>query len=216
MTRAGWAMVALIGLAAACSSTPSVPDEGTWPLVARTVLLGPMTPDATEGVDPDTLALSPAGDDCVQIDRPAGSWLLCWQAHRDPHDADPAQDYYRFHIGSSFGHEAGTGARWAGIRVRLVDEPSNGVFTNWPEGVFEGPCKPVDVSVGGVGPVEQETVCGRTTGSAGRAAWSYRVTWACVSCPLPNDADWSLPLHEWVAVPQGTVPTWEIYADLGS
>jgi hypothetical protein len=217
MTRVGWALVAgivLVGATAGCSSTPKVPDEAALPLVARAVLKGEITPDATEGVDPDTLPLSPNGQECVEINRPAGPWSLCWAAHRDPQDSDPAQDYYRFKVYGTFGGEAATGVRWASVLVRLVGEPSNNVFINWPRDVFDGPCDQVDVTLM-IGPPEKETLCGRTSASDGREAWSYLVTWTC-ECLVPDHADRSLPLHQEIAVPQGTVPTWEIFADLGS
>ncbi len=217
MTRAGRAMVALIALAAAaCSSTPLIPDDAALPLVARTLLQGQMTPDVTEGVDPETLPRTPAGSACLQsITRPAGRMDLCWGAYRDPHDSDPTQDYYRFKVfGTIFG-SVGSGVRWASVLAGLVGEPSNNVFLNWPRDVFDGPCQQVEVSLG-IGPVEVEEICGRTTGNDGRAPWSYRVTWTCVECLVPDHENRALSLHQWIAVPQGRVPTWEIFADLGS
>lgn len=220
MSRARWAVVAVVGVIALAGAavantwTPSVPDEGALPFLARTVLEGEMTPDLTEGVDPETLSRTPAGQACLAIDRPTGPWSICWAAYRYPYDGDPIQDYYRFRVYGTFGGETGTGLRWASVLAKLVGEPSNNVFEAWPTGVYEGPCDQVDMSVG-PGPLEPETVCGRTTGSAGRVAWSHRVTWTCTSCLIPDHANRALSLHQWVAVPQGTIPTWEIYADLG-
>jgi hypothetical protein len=208
------AVITLVGATAGCGSTPRVPDDAALPLVARTVLRGEIPPDVTEGVEPDTLPRTPAGGECVQINRPAGPWTLCWGAHRDPRDGDPTQDYYRFNIGGSFGGEGGTGVRWAAVRVRLVDGPSNNVYRTWPKGVFDGPCEQIEVSL--VGPPMLETLCGRTTATTSTEDWSQRVTWTCEGCLGPDHADRTLPLHQWVAVPQGKVPTWEIYADLGS
>jgi hypothetical protein len=208
MTRPGWATVAVIALAGAavgCGSTPRVPDEAALPLVARTVLQGEIAPDTTE----------PNGQECTQIDGLAGPWSLCWAAFREPNDDDPTQDYYHFRVYGTFGGETGTGVRWATVRVRLVGEPSNNVFKSWPDGVFEGPCDQVSFSLG-VGPPKQATLCGRTTGAPGREPWSYRVTWTCLDCLNPDHADRSLPLYQWVAVPQEKVPTWEIFAELGS
>jgi len=219
MNRALWFTVAVVAIAAAtlaCGRPPSVPDDGGLSLVERTVLQGEITPDAAEGVDPETLSRTPAGSECLQsIMRPAGRLDLCWGAYRDPHDSDPTQDYYRFRVSGTIFGSVGSGVRWASVLARLVGEPSSDVFMNWPDGVFEGPCDQVEVTLG-VGPVEVEDICGRTTGSAGREPWSYRVTWTCVECLVPDHADRSLALHQWIAVPQGTVPTWEIFADLGS
>jgi hypothetical protein len=207
MRQVAWAIAAVIALAgatAACGSTVRVPDEAALPLVFRTVFQGEVAPDTTE----------PNGQGCTQIDRPAGPWSLCWAAFRESNEDDPTQDYYHFRVYGTFGGEAGTGVRWASVRVRLVDEPSNNVFLSWPDGDFEGPCDQVNFSLG-AGPPKQATLCRRTTGSPGREPWSYRVTWTC-ECQVPDHADRSLPLHQWVAVPQGKIPTWEIFADLGS
>jgi hypothetical protein len=62
----------------------------------------------------------------------------------------------------------------------------------------------------------EETVCGRTTGRIDAATWSQTVTWTCVGCLLPDDLDRAIALDQFVAVPAGTIPRWEIYADLGS
>jgi hypothetical protein len=223
MTRPRWALAAVGAICLLALGTvsilntraPSVPDESALPLLARTVLTGEMTPDVTEGVHPSTLSATPSGQECLSIDRPAGPWSICWAANRDPNDADPAQDYYRFRVYGTFGGETGTGVRWASVLVKLVGEPSNNVFLTTPRGVYEGPCEQVPTSVG-PGPIEPETICGRTVGGAGRAPWSQLVTWTCMSCLIPDHQDRALSLHQWVAVPQATIPTWEIFADLGS
>ena len=62
---------------------------------------------------------------------------------------------------------------------------------------------------------EQETLCGRTTEMTG-SAWSHRVTWACVGCLIPDHPDRAIALRELVAVPQKTIPSWELFADIGS
>jgi hypothetical protein len=225
MTRARWAIVgivailaviALAGAAVASRWTPSVPADGALPLVARTVLRGPITPDWTEDVDPDTLARSPAGSECLEsIVRPAGRMDLCWEAYRDPYDADPDKDYYRIRVHGTFGGDTGTGARWAAVRVRLAGEPLDNVFKTWPHGVFEGPCADVEVSLG-VGPPLPQTLCGRTTAASSTEGWSHRVTWTCEACLIPDQEDRAIALHEFIGVAPGTVPTWEIFADLGS
>jgi hypothetical protein len=46
--------------------------------------------------------------------------------------------------------------------------------------------------------------------------WVHRLTWRCVGCLLPDDRDRALSMYENVAVPQGDLPTWELYADIGS
>ena len=78
----------------------------------------------------------------------------------------------------------------------------------------DGTCEQIDVSIG-TGPAGTETLCGRTTGSPAIDSRSHRVTWTCVGCLLADHLDRAIALQEFVAVPAGTVPTWEIFADLG-
>ena len=186
------------------------------------VLEGDIAADASDGVDPETLPRSPSGTECLEtIERPAGPMALCWDAYRDPHDADPLQDFYRLRVHGTFGRERGAGVRWAAIRVRLIGQPSNQTIESWPDGEFDGRCEEVKVSLGpgpDSGAVPVETLCARTAGSttAGRDEWSQRVTWTCVGCLIADHKDRAIALHEWLAVPAGTVPSWEIFADLGS
>ncbi len=100
-------------------------------------------------------------------------------------------------------------------------QPSNQTIESWPDGEFDGRCEEVKVSLGpgpDSGAVPVETLCARTAGSttAGRDEWSQRVTWTCVGCLIADHKDRAIALHEWLAVPAGTVPSWEIFADLGS
>ena len=108
----------------------------------------------------------------------------------------------------------GTGVRWAVLAARLDGTPSNQVFESWPDGPFKGPCRQVEVSILPGDPVT-ETLCGRTIGTTDVETWSHRVTWTCVGCLIPDGVTRAITLYEWLAVPAGTVPTWEIFADLG-
>jgi hypothetical protein len=218
VTRARWAITPIVaaivvaGVAIGCTAIPT----GGLPLVGRAVLKGELTPDVAEGVNPETLPRSPNGEACLDpIVRPAGPMSLCWAAYRDPHDADPDKDYYRFRVHGTFGGQSGSGVRWATVRVRLVGEPLDNVFKAWPDSVIEGPCRQLDVQLG-VGPVQQETLCGRTAGASSSEGWSHTVTWTCEVCPDADHADRSIALQEFIGVAAGTVPTWEIFADLGS
>jgi hypothetical protein len=60
-----------------------------------------------------------------------------------------------------------------------------------------------------------ETLCGRTTATTRNDDWSQQATWTCESCLFPDHPDRALALQQWVAVAAGTVPSWEIFADLG-
>ena len=211
------ALIAIVGSVLVRATSPTIPTNDALTVVARTVLQGEITPDASEGVDPATLALSPMGQECTEIQRQAGPLFLCWEAHRDPFDSDPVQDYYRLRVYGTFGGESGTGVRWVVVNARLVDGPSSNFFEAWPNYVFDGPCQDVDVALHSGGLPMSETLCGLTTGTTNRDDWSHRVAWNCTGCPFFADhADRAISLHEFVAVPAGTIPTWEISADLGS
>ena len=222
VSRAGGTIIAVVDAVALAGGVfatgwkPTVPADAGSNLVSRTILEGEVAPDATEGVDLGTIPRSPSGGECLdRIVRPAGWMDLCWSAYRDPNDGDPDKDYYRIRVHGSFGGEGGGGVRWAAVRVRLVGEPLENVVTAWPDGVFEGPCQPVEVSIG-VGPTAPEELCGRTEGASSTEEWSHRVTWTCVGCLIPDRATRAIALHQLVGVVPGTVPTWEIFADLGS
>jgi len=204
-------------LVATLLTAPSVPEDGALPLVGHTAMAGDIAPDAAEGVDPTTIARSPVGQECLaRIERPAGPFDLCWAAWRSPFDGDPDQDYYLLHVYGTFGGETGTGVRWASVRTHLVGQPSNAVFSTWPDGEIDGDCRAVGVNLSGAAePLPAETVCGRTTARTDTQTWSHRVDWTCASCLLADHANRAFDLYDFVAVAEGTVPTWELYADLG-
>ena len=207
--------VLVAGAVAANRWAPAVPASAGSNLVGRAVLTGPITADATAGVDAASLPRSPAGSDCLtRIARPAGPMDLCWQAWRDPQDADPAQDYYRLRVYGTFGGNDGSGVRWVVLRAGLVGKPSNEVFDAWPRDTVDGPCQNVTVSLR-FGPDTDETVCGRTVATIRYEDWSQQVTWTCESCLFPDHATRAVALQQLVAVAAGTVPSWEIFADLG-
>jgi hypothetical protein len=211
------AAIAVVAAVVARAIPPTIPEDAASTVVARTVLTGEIAPDASDGVDPETIPRSPVGQECLDvIERPAGPLSLCWEAYRDPFDGDPLQDYYRMRAYGTFGGDTGTGVRWVVVRAQLVGEPSNNVFEGWPEGPYEGPCRDVPVELHWGGPGTSDTICGLTEGRTDQVAWSHRVTWTCVDCLIPDHANRAISLHEFLAVPAGTVPTWEIFADLGS
>lgn len=211
------AAIAVVVAVVARAVAPTIPETVPATIVANAIMTGQIAPDASDGLDPETIPRSPVGQECLAvIERPAGPLSLCWEAIRDPFDADPAQDYYRLRVYGTFGGETGTGVRWVALRAKLLGEPSNNVFEGWPEGPYEGPCQqvPVDLHTGQTG--TSETICGVTAGSRDPVGWSYRVTWHCVDCLFPDHTDRAISLYEFLAVQAGTVPSWEISADLGS
>jgi len=217
-------VVAVIGIAvvvvavAASRWAPTIPADAASTVVATTGLTGPISPDVTDdtmGQDP-----TPNAQECLpSIDRPAGPMSLCYEAVRLA-DADALADYYRLRVHGTFGGDTGSGVRWAVVRARLLGSPSNDVFTAEPDGDYEGVCPREDPLPGSGEPVDEteNTLCRatRTQAGDGPEPWSHQVAWTCTGCLIPDHWDRDIWLTEMVAVPAGTLPTWEILADLGS
>lgn len=87
------------------------------------------------------------------------------------------------------------------------------MMQGWPSGTFDGACEPRVIGTVDLGPIE-ETVCGHTIGFD-TGTWAHEADWTCVGCILPDDRNRSLSLYIAVGVPEGTVPEWDVYADVG-
>ncbi len=206
-------IVAIVGAVAIGRWTPTVPVDAATTVVATTNLTGPVPPDAT-GADGSDSTAGPAASECLpSIDRAAGPLSLCYEAFRIA-DADAPNDYYRLRLYGTYGGEQGSGVRWAVIRARLVGVPVDNVFEAEPSGDYHGVCVPEGPPLEDQEPM---TVgCGDTTAGAGPEPWSQQVAWTCTGCLTPDHRDRAIWLTEMVKVKGGTLPTWEIFADLGS
>ena len=211
------ATLILAGTVLARSWTPSIPVDAATTVLATTVLTDDFPVQVIGGLSGSAPARSPAGIGCPDlIVRSVGTFYLCWEAYRDANDGDPAQDYYHLRVQGSFGGDPGTGVRWAVLRARLVGKPSNEVFMTWPMDTYDGPCEDVAVDTLIMSSGRQtETICGRTTGSSDASTWTHTATWVCVGCVMPDHDPQALAIDEFIAVPAGTVPTWQILADIG-
>jgi hypothetical protein len=210
------AVVALAGAYIVGNFKVAIPASAGTTSVARTTLEGAPTPDPSEITDPNDLTPSPAGQACLaRILRPEG-WLdLCWEATREMAAGSPTQDYYRLRVYGTYSGESGTGVRWTVVRAKLLRSPSDGALKGWPDGPYEGACQQQPVSLP-ISHGEQEMICGLTTGDLRTSDWTYTVTWTCVGCVLPDRSSRGLVLDEFIAVREGSVPNWEIFADVGS
>ena len=111
--------------------------------------------------------------------------------------------------------------------IQRVDLQSfaNRVLTGEPFGDYEGVC-PMEEPLPGTDEPdtdepavdEENTLCRSTQTQAGDGPepWSHQVKWNCLGCLIPDHADRGIWLTEMVAVQPGTLPKWEILADLGS
>ncbi len=221
MTRSRWivAAFAAAGLAlvmiAVLRWSPHVPADAASTPLARTLLTGEVAPDASAGADVNQGLAAPFGQACLpRISNATGVLDVCWEAHRYPSDADPGKDYYILRVFGTIGPGSSGTPRWAILKAALEGSPADRVFSTWPDGALDGSCESVPVTLGLALPDMQETICGHITGSAA-GQWAHAVTWTCVGCLLPNDRDRSLSLYEAVGVPEGTIPVWQVFADVG-
>ena len=149
---------------------------------------------------------------CLErLQRGAGFADLCWQAYRVTNEADLEKDYYALEFSGSF-----QGMRWLVVRSKLLVEPAGGVFVGWPIGTYKGACQ--ELPVDGLSAVSerQETVCGRTDAISNTSAWTHQATWTCESCVLLDATTRAITLTNTVGVPEGTTPSWDLFADGGS
>jgi len=179
------------------------------------LMTGEIAPDVTDETDVTDIPISPSGQECLpRIERPTGYMDVCWEAHRAPYDADAAKDYYLLHVYGTFGAGSDGSPRWALLKGDLVGAPSDGVMEGWPSGEFDGTCEPEPVTIPGLDPGTSETFCGHI--AAGESdGWTHAVTWTCRGCLIPDERDWGLSLYQWVGVAQGSVPSWQVFADFG-
>ena len=200
---------------AALRWSPEVPANAAVNPVDETVLRGAIAPDIAEGTDIADVPRSPAGGACIpRIERVAGFMDVCWSAHRYPADSDPDKDYYLLEVVGTIGAGGGTSPRWAVLKADLVGSPADNVLTSWPEGEIDGDCEPVPVSLSLVDPGTEAVLCGHLVASDA-GGWAREVAWTCQGCLIPDDRDRALSLYVEVGVTAGSVPVWQIYADVG-
>lgn len=205
MARPGWLVAGIVAVAAGLAAVviirwvPEVPAAAASAPVARTTL----TPSQT------------TGSECLpRMERDAGFLDACWHANRELADADPAKDYYQLTVFGTFGPGPSGSPRWARLVADLDGEPAGNVFLSWPTGTYDGPCREEVISLPPSSNARTDTICGHTVASE-PVEWTKEVTWTCRVCLLPDDDHRALSLSITVAVPEGTVPTWDIYADVG-
>jgi hypothetical protein len=180
--------------------------------IARVAPVGPIDPDAveSEGAAPPDGPGSPHGEACLERIARGNGWVdLCWSIARDPHDTDPAKDYYLLHLYGS--HE---GLRFLTVRSDLSGNPGDGVMSVWPTGTIDGQCDVREVNLSGyLETLPPANVCGRTVGDIDGTTWSHTVTWTCEGCQAGEQVTRGFDSLLWVGVPAHTVPSWDLFAD---
>lgn len=206
------AIVLVVAAVLIATRRPSVPSLGDP--IAHAVPVGPIASDVAslDGLGPDPVdgPRSPNGHACLERITRGSGWVdLCWSVTRDPHDADPAKDYYLLRLYGS--HH---GLRFFVVKSDLVGSPGDGLVSLWPTGTIDGPCETRDVHLSGyLGDLRGAHVCGKTVGELVEVAWSHTVTWTCEGCTPGQEVDRSFDAYVWIGVPAHTIPTWDLFAD---
>lgn len=199
---------------------PSIPAAAASQPVGRAVLAGTVNPDPTEApestgdIEPgDQEAPSPAGAGCVPDISIGAAWAhLCWDGSRYLAELDPQKDYYLLRFHGSF-----QGLRWLVIRARLEGAPAPGaIFEGWPQSAFTGDCRKETVHVGPRTQPAEDEICGRTEGVSDQGTWTHSVTWTCEQCLVLDEDTRAISLHLFLGMPEGVVPSWDLFADAGT
>ena len=207
-------VLALTGITIARNWTASIPADAAASPIARTGLDPGVSTDIVLGAEDTSPGSWIVATACLdRLQRPAGAMDLCWSVMREA-DADPAKDYYSFRLSGSVLGSAGTGTRWAVIRAHFLGQVLDENFMTWPVGQYDGACgEEVATQFPDAG--APETECGRTVGTSDFGNLSNSARWLCVGCVIPDHGSVPIALHQEVGVPQGKVPNWEIFGDLG-
>lgn len=202
--------VALIAVAVATwvlyLDKPVIPAAlASLPVDQTTVL----PPAPNETLPPGSFLVASNCPDRIQR---GAAWVdLCWGVLRT-NDEDPTRDYYALNVGGSFG---GPGVRWFVIDLEPIGtavlDPLDG------DAIDGGGCHPLPLGLPlPPGAIAGEQLCGRVVSGPGADAGSWRASWACEPCNPFELPDRAMGLQYGITVPEGAVPAWGIYADLGS
>jgi hypothetical protein len=219
-TRLGLVVVvALVGLGLFWSwrSLPHVPRNAATAPIATVAPVGAVATDAPSGASATELPTTPSGEGCLdKLTFTDASMSLCWQVLREGKDSDPAQDAYSLRVYGTF-----QAAQWAVVRAHVV-APAEGatIIAHWPAGDMTTACQALAPGGfgGSVSPRPgQADPCALLLGPAvGGDPTRSSVSWTCNACDRSATTDRPIELRQVVSVPEGVVPTWELFAAAGS
>jgi hypothetical protein len=190
---------------------PSIPADAAATRMAQATLSEILVTDPSSV--PQPVPPQRHGGACLpRIQRGAG-WLdLCWEATQIVPDEDPSKDYYQLRMYGSHG-----GLRWVVLRSQLVGTPGDNVYDIWPDGIYQGACRLEQVSMlVPLDPVSPGDICGRTEAHLDFEHWSHDLVWTCEGCLVPEADTKGISLYAVIGTPEGTLPSWDLFADAGS
>jgi hypothetical protein len=213
--------IAVTWSSASGSWIPNVPEQVPGTLVGTAEVHGFNPPDPSDWLPQLVVPRFPNGSGCFDpIVRPAGRLVLCWEGYRDNRERLPGADYYQFRLLATL--HSTTPTSWVAIDIKVPGDERTYVGHLWPSGVLDGPCR--TTAVEGMNfltdgdmtnDVAEDVACGRTTAATSDGGRRHWVIWTCAACGADQVSGRPIAIREIVGTREGTVPTWEIYAELG-
>ncbi len=213
--------VAVTWNAASSSWIPNVPEQVRGSLVGTAEVHGFNPPDPSDWFPQLVVPRFPNGSGCFDpVVRPAGRLELCWEGYRDNRERLPGADYYQFRLVATL--HSTTPTSWVAIDIIVPGEERTSIRHLWPSGVLDGLCR--TTAVEGMNfltdgdmtnDVAEDVACGRTTAATSDGGRRHWVIWTCAACGADEASGRQIAIREIVGSPEGSVPTWEIYAELG-
>lgn len=206
---------------AASSWVPAVPVAVQGAQIGTATVQGFNPPDPSDWFPQILASRTPAGSGCFDpVVRPAGRLEVCWDAYRDNREHFPGADYYQFRLITTL--HATAPSTWVAISIVPVGDDRTRVRQLWPSGVLDGPCRSaavegMDFLTNGemTHDVANDLACGRTTAALEDGGQRHWVIWTCASCGADQVQGRQVAIRELVATEQRSVPSWQVYAELG-
>jgi hypothetical protein len=213
--------IAVTWTSASSSWIPNVPEQVPGAMVGTAEVHGFNPPDPSDWLPQLVVPRSPAGSGCFDpVVRPAGRLDLCWEGYRDNRERLPGADYYQFRLLATLHSTAPTS--WVAIAIVAAGDERTYVGHLWPSGVLDGSCR--TTAVEGMNfltdgdmtsDVAEDVACGRTTAATSDRGRRHWVIWTCAACGADEASGRQIAIRDIVGTPEGSVPAWEIHAELG-
>jgi hypothetical protein len=213
-------VIAVTSAVASLSWVPAVPVNLQPSFIGTANVQGFNPPDPGDWLQPIVVPRTPAGSGCFDsIEQPSGRLDLCWEAYRDNREQLPGADLYQFRLLATL--HAATPTSWVVISIRPVGDERTRVDGAWPSGVLDGPCHATAVTGMDFLTDDHEThdeasdlACGRTTGAVTNDGRQWAI-WTCAACGAEEAAGRQVAMRQLAATTERSVPSWQVYADVG-
>lgn len=213
--------IAVTWSSASSSWIPNVPGQVPGTLVGTAEVHGFNPPDPSDWFPQLVVPRFPNGSGCFDpVVRQAGRLELCWEGYRDNRERLPGADYYQFRLLATL--HSTTPTNWVAIDIIVPGEERTSIRHLWPSGVLDGLCR--TTAVEGMNfltdgdmtnDVAADVACGRTTAATSDGGRRHWVIWTCAACGADEASGRQIAIREIVGSPEGSAPSWEIYAELG-